>query len=151
MTNEREQLSDQYLEAQLREELGIEPDLSEGVLSRYYAKHPPEKRRRVIPPLPRKAVWRPIAAAAVVLLAAGLTTYGLVTVLPNQLQPGHREEVQAERNVPAKQETKETKGTPEKPDAEKDLSVDPESEAAPERKVIPDEAEWENGAPEVPE
>ncbi|MEZ5993505.1 MAG: hypothetical protein R3E76_14305 [Planctomycetota bacterium] len=143
--NEREQLSEQYLEAQLREEFGIEPDLSEGVLSRYYAKHPPEKRRRVIPPPPRKSVWRPIAAAAVVLLAAGLTTYGLVTVLPSQLQPKHEEEVQAERNTPARQEAEKAPNEPEKRDAETNVPTDPESEPAPEKTPTPNHSEQDNG------
>ena len=90
--NEREQLNERYLEAQLREELGIEPDLSESVLREYYAKHPPEKRSRVIPPPPRKPAWRPMAAAAAVLLAAGLGCYSLVSVLQDRVRDDQRHE-----------------------------------------------------------
>lgn len=82
MTPEREQLDDRYLEAQLRDELGPPVDLSERVLRSVYG-----KPRRVVPPPRRIPAWRPLAAAAAVLIAAGLATYGLVKVLPEREQP----------------------------------------------------------------
>jgi len=82
MTPEREQLDERYLEAQLRDELGPPVDLSESVLRSVYS-----KPRRVVPPPRRIPAWRPLAAAAAVLIAAGLATYGLVKVLPEREQP----------------------------------------------------------------
>jgi hypothetical protein len=82
MTEDRQTLHDRYLEAQLRDELGPETDISERVLHAVYAKPP----RRVIPGPRRRVVWRPLAAAAAVLLAAGLATYALVRILPNELR-----------------------------------------------------------------
>lgn len=82
MTPEREQLDERYLEAQLRDELGPPVDLSERVLRSVYS-----KPRRVVPPPRRIPAWRPLAAAAAVLIAAGLATYVLVNVLPEREQP----------------------------------------------------------------
>jgi hypothetical protein len=82
MTPEREQLDERYLEAQLRDELGPPVDLSERVLRSVYG-----KPRRVVPPPRRIPAWRPLAAAAAVLIAAGLATYVLVNVLPEREQP----------------------------------------------------------------
>lgn len=82
MTPEREQLDERYLEAQLRDELGPPVDLSERVLRSVYS-----KPRRVVPPPRRIPAWRPLAAAAAVLIAAGMATYVLVNVLPEREQP----------------------------------------------------------------
>ncbi|MCB9895333.1 MAG: hypothetical protein H6839_12850 [Planctomycetes bacterium] len=91
MTDAREQLDERYLEAQLRDELGPQPDLSERVLRAVYA-----KPRRVVPPPRRVPRWKPLAAAAGVLIAAGLATYSLVNFLPEHFKPQRHTE-QAER------------------------------------------------------
>lgn len=119
---EREQLDERYLEAQLREELGPERDLSERVLRQVYAK----PVRRIVPPPRRKPFWQPLAAAASVLIVAGLATFALVKMLPQQTsaeQAEHEQSPIEERNESAKPETvvvpqvPNDKSTPEdKPD-----------------------------------
>ncbi|MBZ0138128.1 MAG: hypothetical protein K8I27_17360 [Planctomycetes bacterium] len=93
--NEHEQLDERYLEAQLREELGIHPDLSEDVLQRVYAQPP----RRLIPPPRRKSVWKPLVAAASVLLVAGAAAFALVKVLPDSLGPKQPEQRRSVKQV----------------------------------------------------
>ncbi|MCA8916889.1 MAG: hypothetical protein KDB90_15960 [Planctomycetes bacterium] len=92
MTEDREQLSERYLEAQLRDELGPDTDLSERVLRAVYG-----KPRRVIPPPRRTPRWEPWAAAAAVLLAAGVATYSLVNFLPGRFNQQQRVNEQAEK------------------------------------------------------
>ncbi|MCC7508110.1 MAG: hypothetical protein IT464_01885 [Planctomycetes bacterium] len=74
MSEEREQLHERYLESRLREELGPPTDLSDAVLRRIYS-----QPRRVIPPPRRTPWWRPLAAAASVLLLAGLAVWAIVS------------------------------------------------------------------------
>lgn len=152
--NEHDQLSEQYLEAQLREELGIEPDLSESVLREYYAKHPPEKRSRVIPPPRRRPAWRPLAAAAAVLLAAGLATYSLVRYLPQaQQQPEHAQrrainEVNEEVNQSNQPDERQTPA----PESNEDKAV-PDNDAQPnqpDQPTPPDAGSWPKGWTDPP-
>jgi len=84
MNNDRENLNDRYLDATLREELGPRVDLTQRVL---HATSGGESQRHRVMPLPRRApIWQPLAAAAAVLIAAGLGVFALVQVLP-QNQP----------------------------------------------------------------
>lgn len=73
MSTERDQLADRYLQARLREQLGEPVDLSEAVLRRVYS-----APRRVVPPPRRLSLWRPLAAAAVVLLMTGLAAWAII-------------------------------------------------------------------------
>lgn len=83
MNQDRENLHDRYLDAALRDELGPKVDLTQRVLR---ATGQESRPARVIP-MPRRApVWRPLAAAAAVLVAAGLGVYALVQVLPQNPQ-----------------------------------------------------------------
>ncbi|MBE7490906.1 MAG: hypothetical protein HS108_03945 [Planctomycetes bacterium] len=80
MNPDREDLNDRYLDAALRDALGPNVDLTRRVLRAAGRAEP--SRPRVIA-LPRRApVWRPLAAAAAVLVVAGLGVYALVQVLP---------------------------------------------------------------------
>lgn len=127
--NEREELDERYLEAQLREELGIHPDLSEDVLRRVYAQPP----RRIIPPPRRKPVWQPLAAAAAVLVVSGLATFALVKVLPQQSAPeqAQREQpVKEESDAPAKPEVTPVRDEPAKTPEPKD-APEPELDDEP--------------------
>lgn len=73
MSTERDQLADRYLQARLREQLGEPVDLSEAVLRRVYS-----APRRVVRPPRRLSLWRPLAAAAVVLLMTGLAAWAVI-------------------------------------------------------------------------
>ena len=141
--NERDQQDDRYLEAQLREELGPETDLSERVLREVYAR----PIRRVIPLPRRKPVWQPLAAAASVLIVAGLATFALVKVLPKQ--PAQE---QAEREQPATQDRQEpdsldNKSGPEEPGENLEPTGSPQPEIEPESEPNPDE-QVEDSPPE---
>lgn len=132
--NEREELDERYLEAQLREELGIHPDLSEDVLRRVYAQPP----RRIIPPPRRKPVWQPLAAAASVLIVAGLATFALVKVLPQQTAPeqAEREQPIEEEDAPAKPEvTPEPEQPSETPEPKDTPEPEPKDEPKPDEQV----------------
>ncbi|MBX3459816.1 MAG: hypothetical protein KF696_07610 [Planctomycetes bacterium] len=73
MNHEREQLAERYLEARLREQLGEPVDLSDAVLRRVYG-----APRKIVPPPRRMPLWRPLAAAAAVLLMTGLAAWAIV-------------------------------------------------------------------------
>lgn len=80
MNQDRENLNDRYLDAALRDELGPKVDLTQRVLN---ATGAADSRRHRVLPMPRRApVWQPLAAAAAVLIVAGLGVYALVQVLP---------------------------------------------------------------------
>ncbi|MCZ7607455.1 MAG: hypothetical protein M5U25_15590 [Planctomycetota bacterium] len=129
MTPERDQLEERYLEAQLRDELGPPVDLSERVLRSVYG-----KPRRVVPPPRRIPAWRPLAAAAAVLIAAGLATYTLVQVLPEREQP-LREGAQS---VPYKVETG---APPSAPQQQPEAAPQPEPRPQPEAQPQPEPKE----------
>lgn len=80
MNQDRENLHDRYLDAALRDELGPKVDLTQRVLRA--TGHGESRPARVIPMPRRVPVWRPLAAAAAVLVVAGLGVYALVQVLP---------------------------------------------------------------------
>ena len=120
MTPEREQLDERYLEVQLRDDLGPPVDLSERVLRSVYG-----KPRRVVPPPRRIPAWRPLAAAAAVLIAAGLATYTLVKVLPEREQPVR----ERAHSAPYSGETDRPPGAPQQqPQPQPELAPEPQPE-----------------------
>jgi len=132
MTPERDQLDERYLEAQLRDELGPPVDLSERVLRSVYS-----KPRRVVPPPRRIPAWRPLAAAAAVLIAAGLATYTLVNVLPEREQPVRERAQSAPAPVVNDRPPQVPGGTPQPkvtPEQQEQVTPEPEAQPQPEPK-----------------
>lgn len=132
MTPEREQLDERYLEAQLRDELGPPVDLSESVLRSVYS-----KPRRVVPPPRRIPAWRPLAAAAAVLIAAGLATYTLVNVLPEREQPVRERAQSSSAPVVNDRPPQVPGGTPQPkvtPEQQEQVTPEPEAQPQPEPK-----------------
>ena len=137
--SEREQQEERYLEAQLREELGLDTDLSERVLREVYA----QPVRRVIPPPRRKPVWQPLAAAASVLIVAGLAAFALVKVLPQQnhqeqaesLEPGRDRETQPTQPERGAEPEAPEDISPAKEEPETILDPEPEEQPQPEEQV----------------
>lgn len=140
MNPERDQLRERYLQAQLREELGEPLDLSEHVLRAVYST--PQRR---MPPVPRRSIWRPLAAAAVVLLTAGLTAYWLTQVLPQHTQRRSAQDLTASDDSPPTQgpRHRDEKQTPpvqptapdDLPDDSGEIPQDPTRE--PEQPILP--------------
>lgn len=83
MSHEAEQLDDRYLEVALRDQMGPRVDLTQRVLHAVAGAAAPVAVKHRVMPLPRRRpAWQPLAAAAAVLLAAGIGVYALVQVLP---------------------------------------------------------------------
>jgi len=132
MRPDREQLDERYLEGQLRDELGPPVDLSESVLRQVYA-----RPRRVIPGPRKVPLWRPLAAAAAVLLAAGVATYSLVQILPQEMAPRASGKAESRTVInPAKKKDKQTTAEADakapKPEPKSDATVGPQPEESPE-------------------
>ncbi|MCF6227364.1 MAG: hypothetical protein L3J82_01695 [Planctomycetes bacterium] len=75
---------DSYLEAQLRGELGPKPDITRRVLNEVFPLQTAKARR--ITPQPAKFSWRPIAAAAAILIVTGVALLAVISVLPTKPQ-----------------------------------------------------------------
>ncbi|MEE9311493.1 MAG: hypothetical protein V3V10_03675 [Planctomycetota bacterium] len=73
---------DNYLEAQLRGEFSPKPDLSQRVLSEVFPQQ--TGRIRKLPARPAKPLWRPIAAAAAILLTTGVALMAVISALPDK-------------------------------------------------------------------
>lgn len=75
---------DNYLEAQLREELGPKPDITRRVLNEVFPQQTAKARK--VTPQPAKFSWRPIAAAAAILVVTGVALLAVISVLPTKPQ-----------------------------------------------------------------
>ncbi len=85
MNPDYEDLDERYLEVALRDQAGPRVDLTQRVLRA--AANAASVRQRGVPLPRRRPLWRPLAAAAAVILAAGVSAYALLRVLP-QMAPG---------------------------------------------------------------
>lgn len=105
MTDERENPQDNYLNAQLREELGPPVDLSQRVLQAWYsdpANAAPARPRSRLLPMPRRTPrWKPVAAAAAILLSCGLAVYSLVSSGLLEPKPALRGTAESPKTSPA--------------------------------------------------
>lgn len=162
MNQDRENLNERYLDAALRDALGPQVDLTQRVLR---AAGEGSSRRHRVMPLPRRTpAWQPLAAAAAVLIVAGLGVFALVQFLP-QDAPGQSMATKganeaAPRPQPANQQPAPESGpeqpTPTQPDHEPEEPALPDPQPEPAPKVpdtvkipAPDEPEPEPKLPEA--